>query len=191
MIVSRNEIETTCQRAALGVGLAHGLAEDAAAIAAWLAASGELAAEIMLRALLSAEACGVSVPCFSQDGNIWRPAQDAIVPALVAGPSAADLLRADPGAVVHIGRIDEPRVIAAALALAGLDAAEVPLERGQSMRLTARPGRPLATPRPPAEGFAVADAVWRELLKLAARTYVPASEQSRLKGAGAGLSDND
>jgi hypothetical protein len=190
MIVSRNEIETTCQRAALGVGLAHGLAEDAAAIAAWLAADGEDVAAIMLAALSSVDENGFPVPCFIHDERVWRSAEQVIVPALVAGPCATDLLRAEPGAVIQICRTDEPRVIAAALALAGLDAAEVPLERGQSMRLTARPcARP--PPRPLAEGFTVADAVWRELLKLAARTYVPASEQSRLKGAGAGLSDND
>ena len=191
MIVSRNEIEAACQRAALGVGLAHGFAEDATAIAARLAADGEDVAAIMLAALSSIEENGCPIPCFNHDERLWRSAEQAIVPALVAGPCAADLLRADPGAVVQIGRTDEPKVIAAALALAGLDAAEVPLERGQSMRLTARPGRPLATPRPPVEGFTIADAVWRELLKLAARTYVPASEQSRLRGAGAGLNDAD
>ena len=35
------------------------------------------------------------------------------------------------------------------------------------------------------------DEIWRELGRLAARTYVPASETSRLMGAGAGLRDND
>ncbi|WP_420862490.1 hypothetical protein [Algirhabdus cladophorae] len=33
--------------------------------------------------------------------------------------------------------------------------------------------------------------LWAHLNKLAAKTYVPASEESRLSGAGAGLSDND
>jgi len=39
--------------------------------------------------------------------------------------------------------------------------------------------------------FDVADGDWSEIGALAARTYVPASEQSRLAGAGAGLTDND
>ena len=32
---------------------------------------------------------------------------------------------------------------------------------------------------------------WATLNRLAHRTYAPATEESRLKGAGAGLSDND
>ncbi len=35
------------------------------------------------------------------------------------------------------------------------------------------------------------DALWDRLQELAARTYVPASDASREKGAGAGLTDND
>lgn len=191
MIVSRNEIEATCHRAALGVGLPHGFAEDAATIAAWLAAGGVDVAAIMLAALSSVEQNRIPLPCFSHDGNVWRSAEHAIVPSLVAGPCAADLLRADPRAAVEIYRTDEPKVIAAALAIAGLDGTDVPLVRGQSMRLAARRGKPPSPPGQRAEGFAVADAVWQELLSFAARTYVPASEQSRIKGAGAGLSDND
>ncbi len=46
--------------------------------------------------------------------------------------------------------------------------------------------------RPPGTGaLSVADEDWNALKALAARTYVPESEQSRLSGAGAGLSDND
>lgn len=35
------------------------------------------------------------------------------------------------------------------------------------------------------------DGLWEQLQGFAARTYVPATDASRLKGAGAGLSDND
>ncbi len=42
----------------------------------------------------------------------------------------------------------------------------------------------------PARAY-VPDRVWGSLTDLAARTYVPASDQSRHSGAGAGLSDND
>ncbi|MEM9472532.1 MAG: hypothetical protein AAGA00_11250, partial [Pseudomonadota bacterium] len=37
----------------------------------------------------------------------------------------------------------------------------------------------------------IADEIWEALSAFAHRTYVPASEASRLKGAGAGLTDND
>jgi hypothetical protein len=35
------------------------------------------------------------------------------------------------------------------------------------------------------------DEIWEALGRFAHRTYVPATEASRLKGAGAGLTDND
>ena len=37
----------------------------------------------------------------------------------------------------------------------------------------------------------IADEIWEALSAFAHRTYVPATEASRLKGAGAGLTDND
>ncbi len=37
----------------------------------------------------------------------------------------------------------------------------------------------------------IADEIWESLSAFSHRTYVPASESSRLKGAGAGLTDND
>ncbi|MEM7206298.1 MAG: DUF3726 domain-containing protein [Pseudomonadota bacterium] len=42
-----------------------------------------------------------------------------------------------------------------------------------------------------ADGCSVDEQVWKKLVALAHRTYVPISDQSRLTGAGAGLNDND
>ena len=45
---------------------------------------------------------------------------------------------------------------------------------------------------PPAtNGFEVENSDWSTLATSAHRTYAPASDESRLSGAGAGLSDND
>ncbi len=41
------------------------------------------------------------------------------------------------------------------------------------------------------DGAEVGAAAWAACKKLAARTHVPASEQSRIMGAGANLTDND
>lgn len=41
------------------------------------------------------------------------------------------------------------------------------------------------------QGAEVVETQWRELTAFASRTYVPESETSRLRGAGAGLTDND
>jgi len=44
---------------------------------------------------------------------------------------------------------------------------------------------------PPKGPIHVSDADWAQWLIWAAETYVPATDQSRLSGAGAGLTDND
>lgn len=165
MIVSFNEIETMCYRAALGVGLTHGLAEDAAHIGQRLAVDRPDGLEIMHRALLSAETNPVTGPVFVREGRAWR-AGGFRVPALVAGPVAADLRSADPRAEIVTTAVDEPAIM------------EICLSAAQG-------------PAPAMEPLDVPERLWRDLGKLAARTYVPATDLSRLMGAGAGLSDND
>lgn len=56
-------------------------------------------------------------------------------------------------------------------------------------RLIAKDAEEVAKTIPPRR--MLEDRIWNDLQSFAARTYVPASEASRLKGAGAGLSDND
>ena len=164
MIVSLNEVEMVCYRAALGVKLSHGLAEDAARIAARLATTVPDGLAIMLRAMHSADANRLAAPVFARDGHIWR-ARYPFLPSLQAGPIAADLERAEPGVRVEIGPTDEPAIIDICRTEGPAGPASVPIEVG--------------------DGF------WREIQRLAARTYVPASQASRLTGAGAGSSDND
>ncbi len=43
----------------------------------------------------------------------------------------------------------------------------------------------------PSGPYKVDTQIWNRLSKLAAQTYVPETESSRLSGAGAGLVDND
>lgn len=164
MIVSLNEIETSCYRAALGVGLPHGLAQDASVIGARLVATRPDGLAVMLRGLEFAGANRMQAPVFARDGAVWR-SRFGILASLVAGPIAADLMRADPSIAVEIGTTDEPAIIDICLN-----------EHPQSSRSS-----PLEVP----------DDLWRELQRLGARSYVPASAASRLKGAGAGLRDED
>jgi hypothetical protein len=49
----------------------------------------------------------------------------------------------------------------------------------------------IAEPTRCARGADVTPSVWQDADSLAARTYVPSTSQSRERGAGAGLSDND
>ena len=80
------------------------------------------------------------------------------------GPIVADLRQAEPGVEIVMAETDVPAILDICIApevAAGSGEIEAP------------------------------DEIWRELGRLAARTYVPASETSRLMGAGAGLRDND
>lgn len=52
-------------------------------------------------------------------------------------------------------------------------------------------GTPAQTTRIANTGMAIDRERWSRLMQFAHRTYVPATERSRLEGAGAGMIDND
>ena len=135
-------------------------------------------------------------------------------------PAALDLLCARPaGFEVILDAVDEPLLVAALAAVTAerqpatitlsTDTATLRLEPGHAPSLDALADcraprlvlRRLTEPAPaPAENAArpsrydparTGDTGLDGLERLARRTYVPASEASRLTGAGAGLTDND
>jgi hypothetical protein len=59
-----------------------------------------------------------------------------------------------------------------------------------TLAMVSRPVLASSASLPPG-GIAIADGLWQRFDLLARLTYVPASETSRLAGAGAGLLDND
>jgi hypothetical protein len=131
------------------------------------------------------------------------------------GPAGLDLLAASaPGDGVTLQAVDDPLLLVGfagvaarvrggdfALECAGRTVAEISGERVEwhgampghaaELRLTYRPGEAKGGPGSVAAGVEVGDALWARALRAAARSYVPASEASRLRGAGAGLTDND
>jgi Protein of unknown function (DUF3726) len=155
MMVSLNEVENACHRAALGVGLSQGLAEDASWIGASLVTTRRDGLARMLAALRQADFSRARHPAFTRSERGW--VLDPSVPALVAGPALSDLLQAEPHLDLEIGPAAFPEIFD-----------------------LCRAGRQ----PPPGEPLQVDDDQWRELLALAARTYVPASEASRQRGAG-------
>jgi hypothetical protein len=110
MIVSLNEVEVMSYRAALGVGLTHGLAEDAAHIAARLVTASPDGLAIMLRALHSADKNRVAAPVFVRDGTVWR-SRYPFLPSLHGGPVAAGLRLAQPGVEIEMAATDEPAIL--------------------------------------------------------------------------------
>lgn len=200
MRVSLNEIETTCRKVAIGAGFAVGLAEEAGAAAAWLAARGA-AGERAVADALKADPDAMPV----RDSSGFLSAR-----VLRAGVSAIDLALAT-GATVQLLDMDAPLLL---VGLAGVAAARtgktVEITHG-AFKLVLAPGGDTALPKEVPDSLAVRIGAavgpgpgvlavtgatvdrqcWDALQALAWRTYVPESDASRAGGAGAGAIDND
>lgn len=212
--LSVNEIDALATKAARGAGFSWGLAEEVAQSARWLAGHGLAWDGLLLKLLEHGAAPSGSEPviegatvrptaatgllCPVRLGAYWSdcgaPAgltatrvhtPAFVIPALaraLAGSKERRIL-SWPGTTIEIG----PGTAGAAdwFAITSADIAA-------TLTLAPASAKPLADPlasrpRPLPLG---PDAETR-LSALAARTYVKASMQSRLAGAGAGLSDND
>ncbi len=216
MTFSLNEIEAMGKRAARGAGLPWGLAEEAGKAARWLTANGlpgpEELAEILTRndGKSYDELAPVSV-----DG-VWRASSGRLCP-LVAGAALCDrAAEIAEGREIVFGLTAQPLLLAPyAAGAAILTGAAVELSwdgtvmtltpagvsiQGDHAALTARSADSIRCRRAEntvvvssadAPGRAVDAEAWSRLAVFAQRTFAPATEASRLAGAGAGLTDND
>lgn len=216
MIVSLNEVESLCLKACRGAGMSWGLAEEAAHAARWLAAHG-WAWDRSLAALLSRRG-DVSPPFVS--AHDMRPAEDgAVLCPIHVGAAMADLLRPGEHLTLHdvlqpmwlvpfacrwvrlgfIARLtwadDALEVDAARPEFGATGTAHLAVDRLDWIRIElSAEHEPTSGANPPVAwsgGRAVDPSAWEALEARGARTYVAASLQSRIAGAGAGLSDND
>ncbi len=176
--LSLGEVEGLCKKAARGAGLPWGLAEEAGFAARWLSAHGFDGAGLVLADLETGGqslSLGVALADAPEAGTI--PAAE--VPLLLA-PFAALVARRQPCTLT----LPDERFNFAA------DGAVSHVSTGGAFSFAfglTDGGNPLSrTTRP-----TVSEATLQRLTELAARTYAPATEASRLAGAGAGLSDND
>jgi hypothetical protein len=221
MIPSLNEIEMMVWKAARGAGLAWGLAEETAQAARWLADRGFDWAEPLVAALAEAEsrAGRLPAPDLGDDGA-WEPQSPGSWSSpILCGPLLTDIA-SDIGSArpIVFRRVAQPLLMlpfaagaadefgfALALRIDGAEfrfdgrggaegSALPPAALGQHIAL-AMEAEPLAdgairhaagAPR-----RAIPEAALARLEAWVHRTYVPASAESRLAGAGAGLTDND
>ncbi len=207
MIVSLNEAEVMATKAARGAGRPWGLAQEAGRAVSTLEALRLPGAACLLDVLAATD----SVSCenlrpVSTDKQSWQ-AEGPMCPILV-GAFISDL-----GALsqdVTLGRVHSPLLLVPFCLLAfdnvvfnwsdctirtsdeglfvqgALNAAladQVSIGSSAPAQETSHCWQPGAVD--------IADEIWEALSAFAHRTYVPASEASRLKGAGAGLTDND
>ena len=206
---SLNEIELMVRKAGVGAAWPVGLAEDAGQAAAWLCAHGYDGAAAALACIADGPR-EISVRR-EQAALLFHDAQ-----ALRAGPSGLDLLAAgEEDDCAHFLNLDAPLML---LGLAGILSARYDIalslefasgaqagvsadglhvsgalveQKGDVMVRRSPELRVTCVQFDAASGSIVDADAWEKLERLAAKTYVPESEESRLRGAGAGLLDND
>jgi hypothetical protein len=204
MTLSLNEIEAAAKKAARGAGYPWGLAEEAAKAVRWLCARDVDGCAAL--AQLLAQTDGAELADWApQIGDVWQARGGTLCP-LATGAALSDRAVAE----VQLGRIAVPVLLAPFAALAARRLGVVTIAWPEMTALTDGDrlclrgaagaaaddaaltiGGTLADPNPMRTRCAPDPDAWAALLRLAHRTYAPATEQSRLRGAGAGLSDSD
>ncbi len=204
---SMNEVEAIAAKAARGAGLSWGLCEETGKAARWLAARGIDWAPSLV-ALLTA--CDKLAGPF--DSSIERQ-----VSPLLAGSYFADLGTSE----MRVSNVAHPawllpfaarvaalygRAVCVGWADASVTVSSIGCELAGSTKDLMAPHVEFVTWSPLPLGSdemrgtvalsnrtrsSITVAAWQALEVLGARTYVPASDQSRTMGAGAGLTDND
>jgi hypothetical protein len=211
LVLSLNELEALCRKAARGAGLSWGLAEETGKAVRWLAGRGLPGPEALARWLPS--------PAFSPAAgwtmapDHWQPEGPALDP-LAAGASLADHATLLPGAEpLTLESLAEPLLFLPFLAQAartrrhivwiaadgcaaalapdgGLAIAGAPPKAASAVvSFAAAPVLPVHAVT--ARTCAIGTETYAVLDRLAVRTYAPSTETSRSMGAGAGLTDND
>lgn len=215
MQVSANEVYQTARKACLAAGYLPDRAEDVSLASCWLQYAGFngcgeldlLLAQEIEKNLTAPVQLQLQVKNSCLHVAKLRPAYEGI--------AAIDwLLASGDAAQIHIDKIEHPLVVAALLWRAGLlyqkqfqiqaDGLAMPVllpEAGLDrlkeigtlsgkvvIQVNAEISLPITVPAGPSE---VDEKTWERLNNLAAQTYVPETESSRLSGAGAGLVDND
>lgn len=213
---SLNEIEALIKRAARGTGMSWGMAEEAARATRWLAAHDLAGPELLARILTQND--GVpheNVAPGGLDGT-WRAPSGNMCP-LIAGATLNDcadrLAEGQPVEMTHIScpllilpfaawaSIHIQRPVRVAWLEAKIDTdgerlwiddpiAQINIAKTATLTCRSTSERVDAAKRPGQRGR-LAPEIWAQLNTFAQRTYAPATESSRLLGAGSGVSDND
>lgn len=222
---SLNEIEAMGKRAARGVGLPWGIAEEAGKAARWLAMLGLPGAKHLADILTRHDTQRYEWLTPIVVDGIWRAEKGPLCP-LITGAALSDLATSiAQGRSIELGETADPLLLTPYVATAAKLAAcplalsfggtslflysdmqrpDIVAIEGNQEILTSKDTRGVICRRSdglPADANIlprlselqlVVDAqTWDRLNAFATRTYAPATEASRLKGAGAGLSDNN
>jgi len=212
MIVSLNEVQVMATKAASGAGRPWGLAQEAGGAVSALEAMRLPGAASLLNLLVATDGvpCERMRPVSTREG-VWSGA-GPLCPVLTGAYIA------DGGGEEFASRLDDVYAPLLLLPFANLPCASVQIAWDNASIIANRVEAsvegtvistsvvttvqitPLQSSNLDAGKIThssqlgpvdIADEIWEALSAFAHRTYVPASEASRLKGAGAGLTDND
>ena len=207
MSLSMNEMESLAKTAARGAGLSWGMAEEAAKATRWLAARGIDACDPLVALLFRHDEEGHAQTGPARLTGDWQGAEGWLCP-IAAGAALSDL-RASAPKTLLLRRVALPVFLlpfAAALARdaghpvaltwdgggAATDGEEISLDHPPPMSdVTLTHGGTITAARPRQTRSETDQMILISLNIYAARTRAPATEASRLAGAGAGLTDND
>jgi len=211
--VSLNEVEALARKAIRGVGYSWGLAEEAGKSARWLCQYDFDGCATLARFLALADdgqLCEGQLSIELQGVQI-RADNGSLVCPIVTGSALLDLAHLNQQSNAELHFVAEPELLlffvssiarinnvtlsmswpcgeasfsAEHIGIVGELPAKLELLRLQT-------GRKCGEPRKICQRAETAAQSWSILDRFAQRTYAPSTEQSRLAGAGAGLSDND
>ena len=208
MSYSLNETEALCKRAARGAGFSWGMAAEAATAARWLASFDLPGPELLVArlTLLDHRALRESAPRTLQ--GTWQSESGVLCP-IIAGAAMSDCRdRIDKNKPLSMKSVLMPLLIVPFAALSANDLGRCIQIEWQAVSVCVRPGAlsiegnrqdlmiECATelrcltdlPRDatePCQSRADIDTVsWNRLTAFAERTYAPATDESRRRGAG-------
>ncbi|NKB63310.1 MAG: DUF3726 domain-containing protein [Gammaproteobacteria bacterium] len=218
---SLNQIDQTCRKAARGVGLPWGAADDIGKAARWLSAY-ELTSVPQIVELLEAYEPDRYEDVIPQNlASPLQPGKGRLNP-LITGMVLSDLIDEIKENPMVTGRLDYPIFTAGFLGQTALtedrairlswagialvfyrdaliiegNRKDLELEFCETLECERVNFSEIQTDqknllKPVMASVKVTWVIWQKLEKLAHHTYVEATEQSRQSGAGAGLNDND
>ena len=211
MSFSLNEVEALCRKAARGAGMTWGLAEEAGRAVRWLQAHG-IAGAAALADLLQAQDGRDLAGMTPGTHGVWKAPAGVLCPiitgtaicdraqgfaqgqALTLGPTRAPILLAPFAAMVSAVLNSPVRLRwdgVDCLCTADSFASKGDTGTAQTDRIEMAPTDQTPTATTTRTRADIPPGVYHRLSTFAARTYAPATEASRIAGAGAGLTDND
>ncbi len=209
MSFALNEVEATAKRATRGAGYCWGIAEEAGKATRWLCAHSMDGVGALARLLERDYAATVDIHTPKGLRDVWTGDQQLC--PLMTGASLSDcagLLQTGPICIQQIcvpllllpfaanGARSQDTVFTLTIdgSLAITDGISVSMQKecpDEAEHVVVSLGGAISDRQPCLTRAAPRPADWDTLLRYSHRTYAPATEQSRLLGAGAGLSDND